>query len=57
MAEYVGANTAFLIAAKGNFINDNNLAGFAVWHVGGDFNDILLDAISDAIGIADQDCS
>jgi len=46
----------FLSAAKGNFINDQGLAGFAVWHIAGDSNDILLDAISDAMGI-DQDCS
>jgi len=45
-----------LIAAKGKFISDNALAGFAVWHVAGDSNDILLSAISDAMGIQ-QVCS
>ncbi|KAF5318679.1 hypothetical protein D9619_010676 [Psilocybe cf. subviscida] len=43
--------TAF--AAKGEFINNMNLAGFAVWHIAGDSNDILLDAISDAMEISD----
>ena len=39
------------IAAKGNYIKDECLAGFAMWEAGGDSNDILLDAISSAIGI------
>lgn len=43
-------------AAKGNFISSNGLLGFAVWHVAGDYNDILLGAISDAMGIV-QICS
>jgi chitinase len=43
-------------AAKGNYISSNGLLGFAVWHVAGDYNDILLDAISDAMGV-DQICS
>jgi chitinase len=44
------------VAAKGKFISDNGLAGFAVWHVGGDSKDILLSAISDAMEI-EQVCS
>ena len=40
-----------ITAAKGNFINSAGLRGFAMWEAGGDFNDILLDAISNAIGI------
>jgi len=43
-------------AAKGKFINDNALAGFAVWHVAGDSNNILLSAISDSMGVV-QVCS
>ena len=43
-------------AAKGKFIDDNGLAGFAVWHVAGDSNNILLSAISDSMGIV-QVCS
>ncbi len=30
--------------AKGQFISDNGLAGFAIWEAGGDSSDILLDA-------------
>ena len=36
-------------AAKGKFINEAGLAGFAMWETGGDSDDILLDAISEAI--------
>jgi hypothetical protein len=40
-----------LLDAKGAFINDKDLRGFAVWHVVGDSSDnILLDAIHDGIG-------
>ncbi|KAF9482667.1 glycoside hydrolase family 18 protein [Pholiota conissans] len=52
----ISFDDATSFAAKGNFINDNGLAGFAVWHIGGDSNDILLSAISDAMGI-EQICS
>jgi chitinase len=38
-------------AAKGQFIDDNGLAGFAMWETGGDYMDILLNAISDGIGV------
>jgi hypothetical protein len=38
-------------AAKGKFINDAYLAGFAMWEAGGDSDDILLDAIRSGIGI------
>ncbi|PPQ82606.1 hypothetical protein CVT25_007120 [Psilocybe cyanescens] len=41
--------TSFI--AKGNFIEDNGLAGFAIWHIAGDSNDILLDSISDALSL------
>ncbi|KAH0581984.1 hypothetical protein H2248_011647 [Termitomyces sp. 'cryptogamus'] len=43
-------------AAKGQFINDKGLKGFAMWDSSGDFNDILLDSISGAMGI-EQICS
>ena len=33
-------------AAKGVFIREAGLAGFAMWQAGGDSDDILLDAIS-----------
>ncbi|KAF9041411.1 glycoside hydrolase family 18 protein [Panaeolus papilionaceus] len=47
----ISYDDATSFAAKGHFINDNKLAGFAVWHIAGDSNDILLNAISDAMGI------
>ena len=37
-------------AAKGKFINEAGLAGFAMWETGGDSDDILLDAIRSGIG-------
>lgn len=42
MVSYDSAKT---FAAKGTFIKDNNLRGFAMWEAGGDSDDILLDAI------------
>ena len=47
------------LAAKGNFISDTGLAGFAMFETGGDSNDILLDSIRAAmLGAADntEDC-
>jgi len=40
-----------LSAAKGKFIRDKGLKGFAMWHSAGDSNDILLTSISGALGI------
>jgi len=37
--------------AKGQFIDASGLAGFAVWQAGGDYKDLLLDSISNGIGI------
>lgn len=42
-------------AAKGNFIVENNLLGFAMWELISDHNDLLVDAIEKAVGI--DDCS
>ena len=41
--------------AKGEFIVSAGLRGFNVWEAGGDFKDYLLDAISVATGMADED--
>jgi chitinase len=41
---------SFLSAAKGNYIVQSGLAGFAMWDAGGDYNDLLLDAINQQIG-------
>ena len=35
----------FWTAAKGQYIHDTGLAGFAMWTASGDSDDILLDAI------------
>lgn len=37
-------------SAKGSFIYQNNLRGFAMWEAGGDFKDQLLDAIRSSTG-------
>lgn len=40
-------------AAKGSFIKEKALKGFAMWHAAGDYKDILLDSIIAAIGIVE----
>lgn len=50
MVSYDSAKT---FAAKGTFIKDNNLRGFAMWEAGGDSDDILLDAILGTTGFFD----
>ncbi|KAI0360379.1 glycoside hydrolase [Trametes cingulata] len=52
----VSYDDAQSFAAKGRFINEAGLRGFAMWEAAGDSNDILLDAISNAIGIEEVDC-
>ncbi|KAF8801135.1 endochitinase [Phlegmacium glaucopus] len=52
----ISYDDATSFADKGKFIVDQNLAGFAMWQIAGDSNDILVSAISDAMGIA-QECS
>ncbi|KAH8101852.1 glycoside hydrolase [Cristinia sonorae] len=47
----VSFDNAQSFAAKGQFINEAGLLGFAMWEAAGDSNDILLDAISGAMGI------
>ena len=36
--------------AKGEFIQTKGLRGFAIWEAGGDYEDILLDAIRQGAG-------
>ena len=38
-------------AAKGSYIKEAGLRGFAMWEAGGDYNDTLIDAIRLAAGI------
>ncbi|KAJ3780755.1 glycoside hydrolase family 18 protein [Lentinula aff. detonsa] len=47
----VSFDDATSYAAKGKFINSMGLKGFSVWHILGDYDDILLDAVSAAMGI------
>ncbi|KAJ6572049.1 glycoside hydrolase family 18 protein [Mycena capillaripes] len=47
----VSYDDATSFAAKGKFINSQGLLGFAVWDVTGDYNDILLDSLHEAMGI------
>jgi chitinase len=48
----ISYDNAQSFAAKGQFINDNGLAGFAMWHVAGDSSThTLIDAISSAMNI------
>lgn len=42
-------------AAKGNFIVQNNLLGFAMWEITGDYDDLLIDSLTTAAGVTD-DC-
>ena len=44
-------------AAKGQWIQSNGLAGFAMWEAGGDYQYILLNAISSGIGIDKTKCN
>ena len=44
------------LAAKGKFIRDKGLRGFAMWEASSDFNDLLVDSISQAIGIEEVGC-
>jgi chitinase len=43
-------NSQSKIAAKGELIKSNGLAGFAMWETGGDSDNILLNAINAAVG-------
>ncbi|KAI0252958.1 glycoside hydrolase [Lactifluus subvellereus] len=46
----VAYDDAFSFIAKGKYIKDAGLAGFVMWHAAGDSHDILLNAISSAVG-------
>ncbi|KAH9000826.1 chitinase [Lactarius hatsudake] len=49
----VSYDDAASFAAKGHYIKDAGLAGFALWETGGDSRDILLDAIKLAVDFSD----
>ena len=42
-------------AAKGKFIVQNNLVGFSMWDMAGDYNDLLVDSLTTAAGVT-NDC-
>ncbi|OCB89110.1 glycoside hydrolase [Sanghuangporus baumii] len=48
----VSYDDATSFSAKGQYIRDSGLAGFAMWQAGGDSDDILLDSIRAASGIS-----
>ena len=48
----VSFDNARSFAAKGAFIKNEKLRGFAMWEAGGDSKDILLDSIRAAAGAA-----
>ncbi|GKT43536.1 chitinase A1 [Colletotrichum spaethianum] len=39
------------LTAKGRYITSSKLAGFALWEAGGDYHNILIDAIRSAVGL------
>lgn len=47
----ISFDNAQSFAAKGKFIKETGIRGFAMWEAGGDFNDILLDSIIETSGI------
>ena len=46
----ISYDNAESFTAKGNFIKTEGLRGFQIWEAGGDYNDILLDAIREGAG-------
>ena len=52
----IDALISTLTAAKGKFIRDNGLRGFALWEASTDYNNLLVDAISNAIGVEQVSC-
>ncbi|KAI0364435.1 chitinase [Pilatotrama ljubarskyi] len=48
----VSFDDAHSFAAKGQYIQKQNLRGFSMWEVGGDSGDILLDSIRTAAGFS-----
>lgn len=47
----VSFDNAQSFTAKGKFIKQMGLRGFAMWEAGGDFHDVLLDSIRLSAGI------
>lgn len=49
---FVSYDSTQSLAAKGQYILDTGLHGFALWEAGGDYNNILVDSIRSAVGLA-----
>jgi len=45
----VSYDNAESFAAKGTYIKNTGLMGYAMWEAGGDYNNILIDAIGSAV--------
>jgi len=45
----ISYDNADSFTAKGMYIKNNGLRGYAMWEAGGDYNNILIDAISSAV--------
>ncbi|OJA17532.1 hypothetical protein AZE42_11931 [Rhizopogon vesiculosus] len=46
----ISFDNAQSFTAKGKYIKEAGLRGFALWETGGDYSNILLDAINEAVG-------
>ena len=49
----VSFDDAPAFAAKGTYIAQAGLRGFALWEAGGDYKNVLLDAIREGVGAED----
>ncbi|KAG2353437.1 glycoside hydrolase superfamily, partial [Suillus spraguei] len=47
----ISFDNARSFAAKGKYIKEIGLCGFIIWEVAGDYHDILLDSIREAMGV------
>jgi chitinase len=45
----ISFDNAQSFTAKGKYIKETGLRGFSMWETGGDYNNILIDAITEAI--------
>ena len=45
----VSYDNAESFTAKGTYIYDRGLRGYAMWEAGGDYNNILIDAINSVV--------
>lgn len=48
---WVSYDDAQSLAAKGKYITSNKLAGFGMWEAGGDYKNIVVDAMRSSVGL------